>query len=55
MEKLTICCKTLYDNDMINKQNELIFLKVIVFIMALHFSKQEFEKRKQELFYRIKK
>ena len=51
MEKLTICCKTLYDNDMINKQNELDTYKKTNLQPVIYFdTTEEFEKRKQELF-----
>ena len=51
MEKLTICCKTLYDNDMINKQNELDTYKKNNFQPVIYFDTlEEFEKRKQKLF-----
>ena len=51
METLALCCKTLYDNDMINKQNELDTYKKNNFQPVIYFDTlEEFEKRKQKLF-----
>ena len=56
METLALCCKTLYDNDIINKQNELDTYKQNNLQPVIHFnSMEEFEEKKQLMFQELKK
>ena len=56
METLALCCKTLYDNDIINKQNELDTYKQNNLQPVIHFnSMEEFEEKKKLMFQELKK
>ena len=56
METLALCCKTLYDNDIINKQNELDTYKQNNLQPVIHFNTmEEFEEKKKLMFQELKK